>query len=501
MVGRDKDLAALRTAVGDLMTGNAGWLILVTGEAGIGKSRLIAEAKAGFASEPVAVLEGACQAHTATMVYSLFASLLENYLRLPAAGAQARRSALDAWLIERIPSQASTVGLFIAHLLDLPITDDEAAALLYLEPSQLQQQVFVAVRDLLLSEASQQATVVILEDLHWIDSASLELLVFLAPMIEQVPLILCGISRPLSGQAVPRLKDLGMTRLANRFLLVELNPLSVDDTDALLEDLLAIPAFSDALRQAILDEAGGNPFFLEEFVRMLIDEGYIAMEEGKEKGQWVALRDIDLERLRVPQTLQELIVTRVDRLPMGPRHVLACATVLGQNFNVVLLREVVNSEHRPALDTHLQYLHAYDFVSPRAQVAGVCGVSITGAPARAWKAYTRISWMSIWSNWPITIAAAAWRPRLCPISLGPRSGTHVVMPTMKPCSILTRLWPRFLPCRQPASQILLSKSRWGGVTFICWWVAMLMPEQSTGAVWGSCTVAISISRPVRRHWP
>ena len=372
MVGRDKDLAALRTAVGDLMTGNAGWLILVTGEAGIGKSRLIAEAKAGFASEPVAVLEGACQAHTATMAYSLFASLLENYLRLPAAGAQARRSALDAWLIERIPSQASTVGLFIAHLLDLPITDDEAAALLYLEPSQLQRQVFVAVRDLLLSEASQQATVVILEDLHWIDSASLELLVFLAPMIEQVPLILCGISRPLSGQAVPRLKDLGMTRLANRFLLVELNPLSVDDTDALLEDLLAIPAFSDALRQAILDEAGGNPFFLEEFVRMLIDEGYIALEEGKEKGQWVALRDIDLERLRVPQTLQELIVTRVDRLPMGPRHVLACAAVLGQNFNVVLLREVVNSEHRPALDTHLQYLHAYDFVSPRAQVVGVC---------------------------------------------------------------------------------------------------------------------------------
>ena len=371
MIGRDKELTALRTAASDLMTGDAGRLILVTGEAGIGKSRLIAEFKASFASEPVTVLEGACQAHTATIAYSLFASLLENYLRLPAAGAEARRAALDAWLIESFPRRASTIGLFIAHLLDLPMADDEAAALLYLEPSQLQQQVFVAVRDLLLSEASQQATIVILEDLHWLDSASLELLIFLAPMIEQVPLILCGISRPLSGQAVPRLKDLGATRLATRFLLIELNPLSVNDTDALLTDLLAIPAFSDALRQAILDEAGGNPFFLEEFIRMLIDEGYIALGEGKEKGRWVAVRDVDLETLRVPQTLQELVITRLDRQPMGPQHVLTCAAVLGQNFSAALLREVVDSVHRPALAAHLQYLHAYDFISPRAEVTGV----------------------------------------------------------------------------------------------------------------------------------
>lgn len=372
MIGRDEELTALRAAA-DLVRVGDGRLILVTGEAGIGKSRLIAEFKASLTGEPVIVLEGACQAHTTATAYGLFASLVEDCLQLPASGAKARRAALDTWLIEHFPGRASTVGLFLAHLLDLPLTREDTSALLYLEPSQLQHQVFMAVRDLLLYIAGQRAVIVILEDLHWIDSTSLELLLFLAPIVEQSPLIFCGVSRPLSGQAAPRLKELGATRLANRFLSIELTPLSPRETDVLLADLLAAPSFPDALRQTVLGQVGGNPFFLEEFIRMLIDEGYIALEEGNGAGeaQWVVVRDVDLETLRVPQTLQELIITRVDRLPVGPQHVLTCAAVLGQNFGRALLAEVVDSEHRPALDAHLQYLHAYDFISPHVEAVGV----------------------------------------------------------------------------------------------------------------------------------
>lgn len=369
MIGRDRELAALQVAANDLMTDGAGRLILVTGEAGIGKSRLIAEFKAGLAGEPVTVLEGACQAHTAATAYSLFTNLLSDCLQLPVAGSEARRDALDARLLEHLPDRASAVGPLLAHLLDLPMTDEEARALFYLEPSQLQQQVFMAVRELLLHIASQRVAVLILEDLHWIDSASLELLMFLAPVVEQMPLIVCGISRPLSGQAAPRLKDLGATRLANCFLLIELNPLSADETDVLLENLLAIPAFSTSLRQTILDRVAGNPFFLEEFIRMLIDERYIALEE--KEGRWVTVRDVDPETLRVPQTLQELVITRVDRLPREPQHILACAAVLGQNFSKTLLGEVVLPEQRLALDVHLQHLRAYDFISPHAELTGV----------------------------------------------------------------------------------------------------------------------------------
>jgi adenylate cyclase len=372
MIGRDRELAALRAAASTLITDGDGRLILITGEAGIGKSRLIAEFKASLASESVMVLEGACQAHTAATAYGLFSNLLENCLQLPAAGSEARRAALDVWLVEHLPDRASSVAPLLAHLLDLPLADEDSVALLYLEPAQLQRQVFMAVRELLLRIVSKQATVLILEDLHWIDSASLELLTFLTPIVEQVPLLLCGISRPLSGQAVPRLKDLGTARLAEQFLLIELNPLSAEETNALLEDLMAIPAFSVALRRTILDRVRGSPFFLEEFLRMLIDEGYIALEKG-EKGerQWVAVRGADLGTFRVPQTLQELIITRVDRLPMGPQHVLACAAVLGQNFSQALLSEVVDSEQHPVLDAHLRYLQAYNFIVPNSEVTGV----------------------------------------------------------------------------------------------------------------------------------
>jgi class 3 adenylate cyclase/tetratricopeptide (TPR) repeat protein len=372
MIGRDRELAALLASASDLVTTDAGSLILVTGEAGIGKSRLLTEFESHLAGEPVTVLEGACQAHTSATAYSLFASLLGHYLRLPAAGSETRRAALEAWLLEHLPDRASHIGPLLAHLLGLPMTDEETAALLYLEPSQLQLQVFMAVRELLSHIASQQAVVVILEDLHWIDSASLELLMFLAPVVEQVPLILCGISRPLSGQAAPRLKNLGATRLANRFLLIELNPLSAEETGALLTDLLAIPTFSAAWRQTILDRVEGNPFFLEEFIRMLIDEGYITLKEekGEGKSQWETVQDVDLKTLRIPQTLQELISARVDRLPMGPQHVLACAATLGQNFSRELLNEVVDPEQQPALDAHLHYLHTYDFIAPNAEVRG-----------------------------------------------------------------------------------------------------------------------------------
>ncbi len=370
MIGRDGELAALRAVADDLITDDAGRLILVTGEAGIGKSRLMTEFKARLADKPVTVLQGVCQAHTMATAYSLFVSLLENYLQLPAADSEARRAILDAWLMQHLPSEASSLGLLLAHLLDMPISEEEALSLRYLEPSQLQQQVFVAVRYLLLHTASQQAVVVVLDDLHWADSASLDLLVFLAPIIEQMPLILCGISRPLSGSAVPRLKDLGATRLADRFTLIELNPLSVEETDALLVALLAIPAFSIAWRQTILDRVRGNPFFLEEFIRVLVDEGYIALEEEGGQDRWVAVQDIDLKTLRVPQTLQELIITRVDRLPVAPQHVLACAAALGQSFSQTLLVEVIDAEHRPALEAHLQYLCAYGFISAPTQADG-----------------------------------------------------------------------------------------------------------------------------------
>ena len=368
MVGRDKELTILCHAADALMSATDGALILVTGEAGIGKSRLISEFKASLDFESVAVLEGACQAHTATVAYSLFASLLENYLQLPTS-TQERRAALESWLLEHLPRRALTVALFLMHLLDLPMTEEEISALQYLDPSQIQRQVFVAVRDLLLYIAKRQPTLIILEDLHWIDNTSLELLAFLAPIIEQAPIILCGISRPLSGQAAPKIKDLGTTRLANRFVLIELNPLSIKETDALLADLLTIPSFPATWRQTILNRVRGNPFFLEEFVRILVDQEYITLEEKEGKSYWAVVKDVEWETSRVPQTLQELITTRIDRLPEELKHVLTCAAVLGQGFNQDLLAQVIDSEHRSGLDNHLQSLYAYDFISPQ-EMAG-----------------------------------------------------------------------------------------------------------------------------------
>ncbi|MBI4788485.1 MAG: tetratricopeptide repeat protein [Chloroflexi bacterium] len=341
MVGRQEEFARLRQAIEELAANRRGQIVLVTGEAGIGKSRLTAELKGYAASKPVRVLEGACLSYGQS-AYEVFLRLLRNYFDIGDGDTEEIvRDKIEQTVRRVLPQrdQVAQVLPYIENLFSIRIVEKELAERVrHLEPSQLQQQTFLAVHDLLSAEAKQQPLVLIFEDVHWIDKLSLDLLTFLLGTVERVPILIYTISRPTEGAAAPHIEKLAGENYPLYFTHIPLLPLSQADSIALVDLLLTIAELPENLKQIIPQRAEGNPFFLEEIIRTLIDRGTIRRAEGR----WQVAPDADLASFQVPRTLQGLLMTRVDHLSEGARQTIQCAAVIGRDFSYRLLAGVVD---------------------------------------------------------------------------------------------------------------------------------------------------------------
>ncbi|MBM3129518.1 MAG: tetratricopeptide repeat protein [Chloroflexi bacterium] len=339
MVGREAEFAQVRRAVDDLVTQQRGRIALITGNAGIGKSRLTSELKGYLADKWATVLEGACLAYGQS-AYGVFLQILKALFGIaeddPEEIAREKVEQITQDLLP--PGEALSLVPYLEHLLSIRILEKELATRIrHLVPPQLQQQTFVAIRELLNALARGKPLVLILEDAHWIDNISLDLLEFLLGSVENVPLLIYCNSRPDEGAAVGRLQMLGNEMYAAHFLHLPLAPLSRADSVALIDLLLAIHELPETLRHLIPQRAEGNPFYLEEMIRMSIDRGIIRPGAA----HWEMTPGADLDNLQVPTTLQGLIMTRVDHLNEDARRVLQCASVIGRDFASRLLENVV----------------------------------------------------------------------------------------------------------------------------------------------------------------
>ena len=365
MVGRTEELARLRRAVDELTARQHGQIVLVTGNAGIGKSRLTAEFKHYLADQPVTVLEGACLAY-GQPAYGVFVRLLKSLFEIvdddPEESVrekieQTARARLDE-------SSINNVLPYLEHLFSIRIFEKEMAARIrHLAPPQLQQQTFLAIRDLLVAQARHRPLVLIFEDIHWIDQLSLDLLTFLLGAVEHAPLLIYCNSRPTEGQGASQVQRIGADLYAANFLPIPLAPLSQADSVALIDLLLTISDLPESLKQIIPQRAEGNPFYLEEIIRMLIDRGIIRRRGDR----WEVDPDANLTNLEVPRTLQGLIMARVDHLSEGARQAVQYAAVIGRDFSYRLLSAVVDGA--PNLDEDVRELEERELVHRRAASA------------------------------------------------------------------------------------------------------------------------------------
>ena len=364
MVGREEEFARLRLVVDALAEKRQGKVVLVTGEAGIGKSRLTAELKGHLADKPATVLEGACSSYGQS-AYGVFLHLLRAFLEVvDGDGEEVVRDKIERAVrcVLSDEQAVSQVLPYIENLFSLRIIEKELAERVrHLEPARLQQQTFLAVRDLLQARAQHTPLVLIFEDIHWIDKTSLDLLLFLLGTVESAPLLLYCNSRPTEGVAASQVQRLSAELYQPYFLHIPLAPLSRANSVALNDLLLTIAELPESLKQMIPQRAEGNPFYLEEIIRMLIDRGIICRSDG----HWQMAPDADLADLQVPSTLQALILTRVDHLNEGARQTLHYASVIGKDFSRRLLNAVMDSA--PGFAEQLQELEERELIHLVAQ--------------------------------------------------------------------------------------------------------------------------------------
>jgi len=354
MVGRDRELAAAIQGV-DSVLGGSGRILFLTGEPGIGKTRLLAELRAAFeAGRPThggsQWLEGRCVSYGESMPYGPFRDLLRSWLGLPVDEPELRmRVALQREVARLFGERAPEYRAYLASLLGLPLEPADQAKVAELSPEALQYRTFEVVRHLIGRLTQDGPVALAVEDVHWADPTSLQLLEQLLFDTEELALLLLITSRPEPAHPSWRVRERAGRELPHRTGELALAALEADAGRALLDELVGPDVLPVELEGRILDHADGNPFYLEELVRSLIDAGALSPTEVG----WRFDHDVSIE---VPPTVEKVILTRIDRLDRRARELLMAASVLGRRFGLPLLEAVAETDGdgvRPLL-TELQ---------------------------------------------------------------------------------------------------------------------------------------------------
>ncbi len=345
MVGRDRDLdAALRAS--RAVTAGIGRAILILGEPGLGKSRLVAEwrsvsRKNISGAPPLRWLTGHCLSYGHGQAYHLVMDLLRSCLEVPAGaqGAEVQRS-LDQKVSALFGEQRDDIYPYLAHLLNLDLESERIGRVANLDPQSLQMHYLAAFRKLLAAMAAEQPLGLVLEDVHWADPSSIELVVRLLPLTAETPLLFCIVTRPNRDVPGWRLVEAVREFLGDGLVEINLTALSEADSRQLVSNLLEIEALPEHVRRVILEKAEGVPFFVEEVIRMLMDRGALVRADGR----WVAGEA--LETIEIPDNLQGLLLARIDRLSDEAKHVLRVASVIGRQFSAEVLEDVLERQDK-----------------------------------------------------------------------------------------------------------------------------------------------------------
>jgi class 3 adenylate cyclase len=339
MVGRDQELATL-VQLCETVRAGLGRAALIIGEPGVGKTRLISEWQIAIQQKqiqpPTRWVMGQGLSYGQALPYHLLIHLLHNLMGVPLGTCEPDvRKPLIAIIKEYLGDAWLDVYPYLGHLLSLKLEGDAQERIQVLDPQAIQAQYLIALRRLLASIAANNPLVLILEDLHWADPSSTELLIRLLPLINDSPLLFCMVTRPERDAAGWKLVSTAREVLGDSLVELSLGALSDQSSQQLVSNLLEIDALPDEVRSHILEKSEGNPLFVEEVIRMLIDRGAIVPTNGK----WVAGSEI--REVEIPDNLQGLLLARIDRLPEEVKQTLRVASVIGRQFPVKVLEQVI----------------------------------------------------------------------------------------------------------------------------------------------------------------
>jgi class 3 adenylate cyclase len=370
MVGRDYEMTLLRTMYRRAVAERHPDFVTIYGEPGVGKSRLTREFMdwAEDRDHPPTIMRGRCLPYGDGVTYWPLAEILKTFAgvkdedstaialqKITEVGNQLLSDAEAVDPEETTATLAYTVGL-----------EDRKYRVRERDPREARAVINNAWKLFFSALSLHSPVVVVIEDIHWADHALLDLLEFLAERVVGAVMFLCP-ARPGLAERRP-----GWSGGRRNMTAISLDPLSPEESESLVEALLAVDNLPAGITSQILDRAGGNPFFLEEIVESLIDNGMIT----KEGERWVASRD--LAGFEVPDSIQAVLASRIDLLDPLDKRVLQRAAVVGRIFWPTPVERLLDMDEEELLAS-LERLEARDFA--RSQLRS----TISGEPEYIFK--------------------------------------------------------------------------------------------------------------------
>lgn len=364
MVGRAVQLRVLQETYEALLEDRSWKAVILTGEAGIGKTRLWQEFARSLESRPNAgeccvpayqILKAHFTLQSGRAPYALARDLCIRTFDIAASDSQATaRAKLEKGIVAVLGDDAQVKAHFIGHLIGLEFSDSPYLQHLAQDARQIRDRAFHYLTQFVVALSARAPVLLVIDDLHWADPESLALLNALARACRKSPVMLIALTRATLFDAHP---GWGKSWTTHR---IDMPALSLAETGDLLARLLPnLPDIPPALQQMMADRAGGNPFYVEELVKMLLENGAIVPDTPV----WKV--DLDhLTTLRLPTSLTAVLQARLDRLPAGERDVLQRAAIIGRVFWDAALQHM-NESGGADLPGILETLQAKRFIYAR----------------------------------------------------------------------------------------------------------------------------------------
>jgi class 3 adenylate cyclase/predicted ATPase len=319
-VGREREITAMEAAAERARSGH-GQIVAAMAEAGTGKSRLFYEFKVKNQSGWM-VLEAFSVSHGKASAYLPVLDFLHGYFRIGADDdARTRREKVNGRIVTLDPALEDTRPYLFA-LLGIVEGEDPLAQM---DANVRKRRTLDAIKRILLRESINQPLIVMFEDLHWIDEQTQELLNLLADSIGTAKLLLAVNYRPEYSH---------QWNSKTYYTQLRLDPLGKESADEMLEALLGDGEGTAPLKRLIIEKTEGNPFFMEETVQVLLDEGSLVHDGG------IMRLTKPLGELKIPPTVQGILAARIDRLSAEPKNLLQALAVIGREFPMSLIRSV-----------------------------------------------------------------------------------------------------------------------------------------------------------------
>lgn len=345
MIGREKEMTTLDALWQKALSGK-GQVVSIIGDAGIGKTRLNYEFRNKYIKPGSLWLEGKSLSYGATMLYWVIINLLRGFLELEDTNSK-------EIIKEKISLKLHELGLekyapFLCNLFSITLPD---SILEYLDAKIIKQNTFDAIRNCFVLWSQKEPIILVFDDFHWIDSASLELLQYILLKIKDARIfIICSLRKTE--------QDLSKIFGGENYNEIQLNELSRPETETFARSMLDSQNLPPELKKFILEKSGGNPLYLEELMNSLIEKE--ALKKTSTSGEWKLVSKIsDLE---IPDTIEGIVMSRLDNLNEKVKSVVQTASVIGKRFHYQILKYVGGCERNKNLDECLNVLTEKDIV-------------------------------------------------------------------------------------------------------------------------------------------